>query len=204
MKRARNINIGAILARTTPRDFLAATGPFLLAFVFAFVLYGIQVPIDFLVMYGFGLLYWPFYELLGLILSHLLSLVFRSRPVAQWQAFRHGFLPLMLGVVSVGLFYFGQWFWLVIFAHCLGLVLGDPEEFSQEQGSLPALVTIGLLLVVLALIIFGLPVSLSALYQFPNVRGPLAYLPGMLIIGIGYYFCLAAFTVLQRAISRGM
>gem|GEM_PF-5798636 len=54
----------------------------------------------------------------------------------------------------------------------------------------------------LVLSIFALPASLSEIFRFPNVRGDLVYLPGMLIIGIGYYFCMAVFAVLHQAAAR--
>ncbi|MBU0481666.1 MAG: hypothetical protein KKG47_11255 [Proteobacteria bacterium] len=191
-----------ILFRVTPRDILEATGPLVMAATFAFVLYGIQVPFDFLVFFGFGLLYWPLYEIVGLLAGLGLGALFRTLPASRKDAFRNGLLPLGLGIVVIGLFYFGQWVWLVIFSHLLGLVLGRTEVNDRGQGCRQGVTTGLLLLAVLFLIVVGLPTKLSDMFQFPNVVGDLVFLPGMLIIGIGYYLLMAGSTVVISSGSR--
>lgn len=186
----------------TPRDFLPSLGPLIVMSVFAFMLYAIQVPINVLVLVSIGLMYWPFYELVGLLVDQGIMALFRSQSRATWLKFRNSFFPLLVILVVVGLYLFSQWFWLVIFAQCLHLVGDPPSDDDQKEGCLVAVVTFAALLVVSLAIGFGAAVSLSEEFRFPNVSGDLRYLPGMLILGVGYYFLMAILALLKGPAMR--
>lgn len=190
------------LAALRPSDAFDATGPLLMAVVCAFVLYGIQVPVNFLVQHGVGLVWWPGYELAALLVERGLVAAFAAAQPETWARFRNGFFPLLLAVVLCGLYLAGQWFWLVVFAQLLSLLVAPPAAHRANEGCLHAAVTGALLFTVLVLAVFGVPESLSALFRFPHVTGELRYLPGMLIIGIGYYALMAGFVVLLKPLTR--
>jgi len=199
---AQSTHITRMLNQLSRRDYLAATGPLLIAAVFAFVLYGIQVPVNFLVIYGVGLVYWPLFEVTGLLVEQGLVAAFVSRKPEQWERFRNGFFPLLMLAVAIGLFIFGQWFWLIIFGQCLRLVFDPPDESMQKSGCLQGTVTAVLLFIIFVMAVFGLPEYLSTLFKFPNVGGGLQYLPGMLILGIGYYLFMWVANILHRPILQ--
>ena len=185
-----------------PSDFLEAVGPLLLAVVFAYVLYAIQIPVNEIVLIGIGLIYWPFYEVAALVIERVMIAVFIAAPPEIWKMFRNGFYPLMLAVVFIGLFYFSQWLWLVIFAQLLSLLFSPPGERRKDEGCFHSVITAVMLFIVLILVMSGLPETLSKQFHFPNVSSYLKYLPGMLIIGIGYYLCMAVLTVIMKPASR--
>ena len=190
------------IAEIQPVDWLAGLGPALLAVVCAFVLYGLQVPINFLVVVGIGLVYWPAYELMGLLVERGLVTLFVASTPEVWRRFRNGFYPLLLIAVIVGLFAFGQWFWMIVFGQVLGLVFSPPSEQRVRQGCLHAAVTAILLFLVIVAAIFSVPESLSGLFNFPNVSGPFRYLPGMLIIGTVYYLLMSALLIVMQPALR--
>ena len=191
-----------LLSDLRPKDFLEATGPLLIASVFAIVLYGIQVPINLVVLFGVGLIYWPVYEVLGLILERGMMAVFMSAAPQTWQRFRNGLFPVLFVMIFIGLFAFKQWVWLIIFMQLMPLIFNPPASKQENEGCLHAMLTGLLVFIVVMLAIFSVPVTLSQLFSFPNVSRELQLLPGMLIIGIGYYLLMAVLAVLIKPLSR--
>ncbi len=183
-------------------DALPAVGPLIMMGVFAFVLYALLVPINLFVIIGIGLIYWPLYEFTGLIADQAIMAIFRHRSVTAWLKFRNSFFPLLALMVVVGLVFFSQWFFLVVFAQCLHLVADPPGEDEQKEGCLVALVTTMVLVIVFLAATLGGARYLSLAFNFPNVTGPLQLLPGMLIIGIGYYFVMAILGATKRPALR--
>ncbi len=185
-----------------PADLLGAIGPVIMLSVFAFVLYAIHVPIDLLVVIGIGLIYWPFYEVLGALVDHGLTALFRTRDPRLWDRCRNSLFILLVLLVILGLYLYSQWLWLMVLGQCLHLIAEPPSMAAQKEGCLVGLVTFGLLLGVGLLVVFGVPVTLSEGFQFPNVGGDLVYLPGMLILGMGYYATVAILQILKGPALR--
>ena len=201
-KKPEPVRLRTLITGLHPADFLEAIGPLLLAGVFSYVLYAIQVPVNYIVVIGIGLIYWPLYEVAGLLIERALVAIFIATEPEFWKLFRNGFYPLMVIVVLVGLFYFSQWFWLVIFAQLLSLLFSPPGEQQEKEGCFQSVITAFLIFIVFILVMTGVPESLSKQYHFPNVSRYLKYLPGMLIIGIGYYLCMAVLVVIIKPASR--
>ena len=196
------IRLRTLISGLRPADFLEAIGPLILAGIFSYVLYAIQVPVNAVVVIAIGLVYWPFYEVAGLIIERSMVAIFFAVTPEIWKMFRNGFYPLMLVLVLVGLFYYSQWLWLVIFAQLLSLLFSPPGERRKDEGCFHAVITAVLIFIVFILAVSGVPETLSKHYHFPNVSDYLKYLPGMLIIGIGYYLCMAVLIVIMKPASR--
>lgn len=178
-------------------DLFSAIGPLLVAASFAMMLYALLVPVNELVQIAIGLVYWPILAFVSLLVETGLAAFFRVQPPSRWIIFRNGFFPVLL-IVSISLvFLAGNWFWLIVFCHCLHLSTDPPDDENFREGCLTSALVCILLLIVGLAAAMGAAVAISESFNFPNTSGDLRYLPGMLILGIAFYLALALVTVLK-------
>lgn len=109
--------------------------------------------------------------------------------VSQW------FFFLTLLLVIFGLYLYSQWLWLIIACQCLHYAADPPSEAQYASSLRQGAITLALLSLIGILAASGLAEYLSASFEFPNVRGALRYLPGMLILGMLYYAAMAIIVV---------
>lgn len=192
-----------LIAGLQPTDYPEAAGSLFMVAVFVFLLYAIAAPHPRIIGFSVGLVVWPVYQFVSILAEHA---VLRGISAVKNRKDEDIALAIFLALILLslaGLFSYSAWFFLVLLAQIIPLPFNPPSERNAEAGCAMAVFSTLVLILILILVMSGLDEWLSKPFEMSLVEGGFKSLPGMLIIGIGYYLLSAGVAVLMQPLMRG-